>query len=293
MPGLGTSAGTKNNAITLANSLGAEIRTVVLSDATRQILSDMGHPVAAGTDSVQQLIDRIRADPKLGDASLENVQARLRTLLLMCVANREGGIVVGTGDLSEKALGWCTYSGDQIAMYDVNAGVPKTLIQFLIRWVATSECKKWAIEGNAEMLSKTLFSILNTPISPELLPTDVKGQVAQLTEAALGPYELHDFFLFHLVRHGRKPVAILELARISFAEQYSFEEIKKTLLTFLRRFFNNQFKRSCATDGPKVLSVALSPRGDWRMPSDASYSAWVKQIEEYKPRDLLIQKQEK
>jgi len=291
MPGLGTSSTTKDNAVNLAKSLGAELRTISVSEGAHIVLANMGHPCAAGTDSVEQLIARIRTDPSLGDASLENVQARLRTLLLMCIANREGGIVVGTGDLSEKALGWCTYAGDHIAMYDVNAGVPKTLIQFLIRWVATDRCKDWAVEGHEEVLRKTLFSILDTPISPELLPPDVNGQVAQLTEGKVGPYELHDFFLYHLVRHGRKPVAILELARTAFGDSYTFEDLKKYLLIFLRRFFSNQFKRSCATDGPKVLAVALSPRGDWRMPSDASVSLWIKQVTAYQPRDIAIGKQ--
>jgi len=286
MPGLGTSSGTKNNAVSLTKSLGAELRTVSISEVSRMILADMGHPCADGTTSVTELVERIRADPKLGDSSLENVQARLRTLLLMCVANRERGIVVGTGDLSEKALGWCTYSGDHIAMYDVNAGVPKTLIQFMIRWVATERASAWADKGDVDLLRTTLFSILDTPISPELLPTDAGGQVAQLTEGAIGPYELHDFYLFHLVRHGRTPIAILELARTAFGDQYSFDDLKKYLLIFLRRFFQNQFKRSCATDGPKVLPVALSPRGDWRMPSDASVSLWIKQVTAYQPRDL-------
>jgi len=284
MPGLGTSNSTKTNAIGLAKSLGAELRTIPISEAAHIVLSSMGHPCAEGTDNVEQLVQRIRSDPKLGDASLENVQARLRTLLLMCIANREGGIVVGTGDLSEKALGWCTYAGDHIAMYDVNAGVPKTLIQFIIRWVANERASAWADKGDVELLRKTLFSILDTPISPELLPTDAGGQVAQLTEGSIGPYELHDFYLFHLVRHGRKPVAILELARIAFGDQYSFDDLKKYLLIFLQRFFRNQFKRSCATDGPKVLPVALSPRGDWRMPSDASVSIWIKQVAAYEPK---------
>jgi len=285
MPGLGTSASTKDNAVGLAKSLGAELRCLTISEAARSVLESMGHPCAEGTNTVEELIARIRSDPSLGDASLENVQARLRTLLLMCIANREGGIVVGTGDLSEKALGWCTYAGDHIAMYDVNAGVPKTLIQFIIRWVATERCEDWAGKSDVDLLRKTLFSILDTPISPELLPPDANGKVAQLTEGKIGPYELHDFFLYHLVRHGRKPVAILELARNAFNDSYTFDDIKKYLLIFLRRFFNNQFKRSCATDGPKVLPVALSPRGDWRMPSDASVSLWIKEVTAYQPRD--------
>jgi len=292
MPGLGTSTSTKNNAVNLVKSLGGELRTISVSEVSRMVLAGMGHPVAEGTDTVEQLIERIRSDPKLGDASLENVQARMRTLFLMCIANRERGIVVGTGDLSEKALGWCTYAGDHIAMYDVNAGVPKTLIQFLIRWVATERASAWADKGDVDLLRETLFSILHTPISPELLPPDGGGQVAQLTEGSIGPYELHDFYLFHLVRHGRQPIAILELARTAFGDQYSFEDLRKYLLIFLKRFFHNQFKRSCATDGPKVLPVALSPRGDWRMPSDASVAIWIKQVVNYQPCDLSAAKKQ-
>jgi len=283
MPGLGTSSTTKTNALDVARGLGAEFRTIPISEASRIVLDAMGHPCAEGTKSVEELVDRIRADPKLGDASLENVQARMRTLLLMCIANREGGIVVGTGDLSEKALGWCTYSGDHIAMYDVNCGIPKTLITSVIRWVATKMVQKWGEKGDPELLQKALFGILNTPISPELLPTDAAGAIAQLTEKTIGPYELHDFFLFHLVSAGRSPSMILDLARCAFGDSYKLEEIRGYLLLFIKRFFANQFKRSCATDGPKVLSVALSPRGDWRMPSDASCKVWIKEIEAYKP----------
>ena len=283
MPGLGTSATTRNNAAALAESLGAEFRTVPVDEAARIVLAGMGHPCATGAATVDELVARIRADPALGDASLENVQARLRTLLLMCSANRERGIVVGTGDLSEKALGWCTYAGDHIAMYDVNAGVPKTLIQFLIRWVATERASTWAATSDVERLRSTLFAILDTPISPELLPPDPSGAVAQLTEAAIGPYELHDFYLYHLVRYGRDPAAVLDLARCAFGTAYTLDDLKKYLLLFITRFFNNQFKRSCATDGPKVLSVALSPRGDWRMPSDAVAALWKKQVLDYKP----------
>jgi len=223
------------------------------------------------------LLARVRKDPELADLSFENVQARMRTLLLMSVSNRVGGIVVGTGDLSEKALGFSTYSGDHISMYDVNAGVPKTLIQFLIRWVANDRAATWQ-QGDPSLLQKILFAILDTPISPELLPPDESGQMAQLTEAKLGPYELHDFFLFHFVRYGRKPSRILALADLAFEGRYDRATIRKYLELFLRRFFANQFKRSCTADAPKVGMVALSPRGDWRMPSDANLDAWLKEL---------------
>jgi NAD+ synthase (glutamine-hydrolysing) len=202
----------------------------------------------------------------------------MRTLLLMSIANQTSGIVVGTGDLSEKALGWCTYSGDHISMYDVNAGVPKTLIQFVIRWVATERASSW---GDAAALKSVLEAILDTPISPELLPPGEDGKIVHLTEERVGPYELHDFFLYHLVRHGRTPTRVLDLARIAFGERYTVDDHKKWLRMFLTRFFSQQFKRSCATDGPKVGMVALSPRGDWRMPSDAVVDDWVRQVDDY------------
>jgi NAD+ synthase (glutamine-hydrolysing) len=205
--------------------------------------------------------------------SFENVQARMRTLLLMSVANRVGGIVLGTGDLSEKALGWSTYAGDQISMYDVNAGVPKTLIQFLIRWVANERIGTWT-ESDPANLRGLLFAILDTPISPELLPPDESGKIAQLTEASLGPYELHDFFLFHTLRHNRRPSSTLRLAEIAFSGRYDRASLQGYFEKFLRGFFSQQFKRSCTADGPKVGMVALSPRSDWRMPSDAEVHAW-------------------
>jgi len=261
MPGLGTTGLTRGNAIALAESIGAEVRSISVSEASCLVLATMGHPVAAGAATAEEVVKRLREDPKLGDVSAENVQARMRTLLLMCIANREGGIVIGTGDLSEKALGWSTYSGDHISMYDVNAGVPKTLIQFVIRWVANERIATWGGKGcDTERLRKTLFSILETPISPELLPPDASGAIAQLTEGKLGPYELHDFL-----------------------DQYSLDMLKKCLRTFVERFFHNQFKRSCTADGPKVGTVALSPRGDWRMPSDATPAAWLAQIDAYTP----------
>eukprot|EP00727_Mastigamoeba_balamuthi_P005323 m51a1_g1479 putative nad synthetase (552) ;mRNA; r:274230-279381 len=282
MPGLGTTDLTRGNAVALAESLGAELRVVPIGEASRVALAAMGHPAATGTASVDELVARVRADAgRLGDVSLENVQARMRTLLLMSIANREGGIVVGTGDLSEKALGWSTYSGDHISMYDVNCGVPKTLIQFVIRWVARERIATWAGRSDVARLAATLQSILDTPISPELLPPDADGRIAQLTESALGPYELHDFFLWHTVRYGRPPARTLDLARAAFGSRYPVAELRDRLRLFVQRFFRHQFKRSCATDGPKVLCLGLSPRGDWRMPSDASAAAWLAQIDAY------------
>jgi NAD+ synthase (glutamine-hydrolysing) len=286
MPGLGTSSTTKDNAIALAESLGATVRTISVAEMSRLVLDAVGHPAAVATTSVTELIERVRADKRLGDPTLENVQARLRTLVLMTIANQVGGLVVGTGDLSEKALGWATYSGDHISMYDVNAGVPKTLIQFVIRWVANERVTTWtgdASKGDAQRLRETLFSILDTPISPELLPTDAEGKIAHLTEAAIGPYELHDFYLFHFVRYGRTPTTILDLAQHAFGDRYPLSIHQKWLRTFLSRFFTNQFKRSCTADAPKVGMVALSPRGDWRMPSDARVESWLAAVDGYAP----------
>jgi NAD+ synthase (glutamine-hydrolysing) len=298
MPGLGTSSGTKDNAVALATALGATVRTISVADMSRVVLGAVGHRAAVVDDdngdkrndggggnnvvqSVEALIDRVRAHPELGDATLENVQARLRTLVLMTIANQDGGLVVGTGDLSEKALGWATYAGDHISMYDVNAGVPKTLIQFVIRWVANERVSTWTT-GDAARLRETLFSILDTPISPELLPTDADGAIAHLTEERIGPYELHDFFLFHLVRHGRRPGRILDLAQQAFQDRYDDVTLVRWLTVFLKRFFSNQFKRSCTADAPKVGLVALSPRGDWRMPSDARVQAWLDDVEAWR-----------
>jgi NAD+ synthase (glutamine-hydrolysing) len=280
MPGLGTTATTRSNAERLTKALGARFVEIGVGEASHLVLSSTGHRAAAGTETVEELVARLRSDPSAGDVTLENVQARLRTLLLMTIANQEGGIVIGTGDLSEKALGWSTYSGDHISMYDVNAAVPKTLIRFVIRWVANERAAAWSSASAAE-LRDVLFSILDTPISPELLPADEEGQIAQLTESAIGPYELHDFFLYHFVRHGARPGRILDLAQVAFGERYDLETVKKWLKLFYKRFFTNQFKRSCTADAPKVGMVALSPRGDWRMPSDAQVRSWLAEIEAY------------
>ncbi len=277
MPGFGTSDGTRNNAEVLAKALGASFETIGISEASRTVLAAIDHPAINGITNHDELIEQLRKDPELGDVTLENVQARLRTLLLMTLANQQGGLVVGTGDLSEKALGWSTYAGDHIAMYDVNAGVPKTLIQFVIRWVANERAANWSDE---KTLREVLFAILDTPISPELLPSDTSGQIAQLTEDTIGPYELHDFFLYHFVRHGARPSRILDLARVAFSESsYDDATLVKWCRKFIWRFCTQQFKRSCTADGPKVGSVALSPRGDWRMPSDAKPDTLLNDID--------------
>jgi len=276
LPGFGTSDDTRDNAEKLSFALGATFSQISISDASRSVLTAINHSSTDGVSSAKELVQRLRDYPELGDVTLENVQARLRTLFLMTLANQNSGLVVGTGDLSEKALGWSTYAGDHIAMYDVNAGVPKTLIQFVIRWVANERSSTWS---DSETLRETLFAILDTPISPELLPADADGQIAQLTEEKIGPYELHDFFLYHFARHGARPARILDLARVAFNEsQYDDETLKRWLSVFIRRFFMHQFKRSCTADGPKVGSVALSPRGDWRMPSDAKPDTWLADV---------------
>jgi NAD+ synthase (glutamine-hydrolysing) len=279
MPGLGTTPETKSNAERLARCLGARLEVIDVSQASRLVLDLVGHPSTDGVKSIAELVAKLRSHPELGDIALENVQARLRTLVLMTLANHLGGIVVGTGDLSEKALGWSTYAGDHISMYDVNAGVPKTLVQSLIRWVANERVAQWSAE-HAE-LRETLFSILETPISPELLPPSTQGEIAQLTEETLGPYELHDFFLYHFVRHGARPGRVLDLAQVAFGADYDLETLKQWLRVFVRRFFSQQFKRSCTADAPKVGQVALSPRGDWRMPSDARPDVWLAEIDAY------------
>lgn len=242
MPGFGTTSRTKNNACELMKALGVTSREISIVPACRQHFEDIGH------------------DASVHDATYENSQARERTQILMDIANQTGGIVIGTGDLSELALGWATYNGDHMSMYGVNAGVPKTLVQSLV---------KWAAENIFSNVSEILADIVNTPISPELLPADEKDQIQQVTEDLVGPYELHDFFIYHFIRNGSSPEKILFLARKAFGQRYDEETIRKWLKTFTRRFFNQQFKRSCMPDGPKIGSVGLSPRGDWNMPSDA------------------------
>ena len=249
MPGFGTTDRTYNNAIKLMQTLGVTIREISIAKAVTQHFEDIGH------------------DMKLHDITYENSQARERTQILMDVANQVNGIVVGTGDLSELALGWATYNGDHMSMYGVNAGVPKTLIRYLVSYVA------------GEMATETLLDIVDTPISPELIPADEQGRIKQKTEDLVGPYELHDFFIYYFLRYGFGPAKIYIMAQKAFKDAYDDETIKKWLKTFCRRFFTQQFKRSCLPDGPKVGSVSLSPRGDWRMPSDASSALWLKECE--------------
>lgn len=282
LPGLGTSSGTRSNAEALTHALGGTFQEVSISEASRFVLELVGHEAATETKTVSELIAKLAQHPDLADVAFENVQARLRTLVLMTIANRCGGIVVGTGDLSEKALGWSTYAGDHISMYDVNAGIPKTLIQFVIRWVANERAKTWSV-GDPVELRRVLFAILETPISPELLPATAEGEIAQLTEDAIGPYELHDFYLYHFVRNGSSPTRILDLAQVAFAGRYELSVLQRWLKVFVRRFFHNQFKRSCTPDAPKVGQVALSPRGDWRMPSDARVQGWIAEVDGYSP----------
>ncbi|MCI5820640.1 MAG: NAD(+) synthase [Elusimicrobia bacterium] len=253
MPGFGTTDRTYQNAQVMMKSLGITWREVDIKKACRQHFADIGH------------------DEKVKDVTYENVQARERTQILMDVANQTGGIVIGTGDLSELALGWATYNGDHMSMYGVNAGVPKTLVRSLVLWAARHETNK--------KTKAVLEDIADTPISPELLPADKHGKIAQKTEDLVGPYELHDFFLFYFLRYGFGPGKIYFLAKQAFEKKFSAAVIKKWLKVFFRRFFAQQFKRSCLPDGPKVGAVALSPRGDWRMPSDASAEAWLAEVD--------------
>ena len=252
MPGFGTTDRTHTNAVDLMESLGVTIREVSIKDACLQHFKDIGH------------------NPEVHDVTYENSQARERTQILMDIANQTNGLVTGTGDLSELALGWATYNGDHMSMYGVNASVPKTLVKHLVKWVAEN--------GMSEASRKTLLDIVDTPISPELIPADEDGNIRQITEDLVGPYELHDFFLYYFLRFGFAPSKIYFLAVRTFKGVYDEETVKKWLQTFCRRFFNQQFKRSCLPDGPKVGSVSLSPRGDWRMPSDASSALWLNDV---------------
>ena len=253
MPGFGTTNRTYHNAISLMNSLGITLREISIKEACIQHFKDINH------------------DINVHDVTYENAQARERTQILMDIANQTGGMVIGTGDLSELALGWATYNGDHMSMYGVNGSIPKTLVKYLVKWVAENEVD--------ETSCITLLDIVDTPISPELIPADENGDIKQKTEDLVGPYELHDFFLYYFMRFGFRPSKIFMLASLAFKEVYDEETIKKWLLIFFRRFFNQQFKRSCLPDGPKVGSISISPRGDWRMPSDASAAAWLKEIE--------------
>jgi NAD+ synthase (glutamine-hydrolysing) len=288
LPGFGTSAHTREASRELAHALGADLEEQDIREECLHILQEQKHPVATGfaawrdehgeADSVAAFERYLGGNVDLADVEFENVQARVRTLRAMTRANRFGGLVIGTGDLSEKALGWSTYAGDHIAMYDLNAGIPKTLVEFIIRWVATDQAEHW-MGADAPRLKKVLEDILAAPITPELLPLSADRQIAQLSESKIGPYELHDFFLYWVVRHGTRPRRVLTLARAAFAPSvYSDADLRKWLIVFYRRFFNNQWKRDCTADGPKVGTVALSPRGDWRMPSDAVVQSWIDEV---------------
>ena len=248
MPGFGTTDRTYQNAVELIHAFGATFMEISIRNAARGHMADIGH------------------DESVHDITYENTQARERTQILMDLANKHGAVLVGTGDLSELALGWCTYNADHMSMYGVNAGVPKTLVRHLVRNEA---------QQLPEEISKILNDILDTPVSPELLPPDENGNIQQKTEETLGPYEVHDFYLYHFLRFGTRPEKLLFMASRAFAGIYSEEQLKNWLKLFVRRFFTNQFKRSCLPDGPKVGSVSLSPRGDWRMPSDADCSVWL------------------
>ena len=254
MPGFGTTSRTRNNAIGLMKSLGVTIEEIDITASCRQHLADLG--VSEDDRSV----------------TYENAQARERTQILMDYANKVGGIVVGTGDLSELALGWATYNGDQMSMYGVNAGVPKTLVRYVVEYVSDTSM--------TEESKGYLKDILDTPISPELLPAEKNGEIRQKTEDIVGPYELHDFFLYHMLRFGFGPERLFMMAQKAFDGVYTRVVIKKWLTTFIRRFFAQQFKRSCMPDGPKVGAISLSPRGDWRMPSDATAGMWLNILEE-------------
>ena len=255
MPCFGTTDRTYRNACDMARKTGATLKEVPIADAVNIHFRDIGQ------------------DPENHDVTYENAQARERTQVLMDIANRTGGMVIGTGDMSELALGWATYNGDHMSMYGVNASVPKTLVRHLVKYAAD--------ETEDEKLKNVLYDVLDTPVSPELLPPK-DGDIAQKTEDLVGPYELHDFFLYYMIRFGYSPAKIFRLALATFDGEYDRETILKWLKTFCRRFFSQQFKRSCLPDGPKIGTVALSPRGDWRMPSDACADIWMKELEEIK-----------
>ena len=254
MPGFGTTGRTYNNAVNLIHSLGVTLKEISIKEACLQHFKDINH------------------DPTIHDVTYENSQARERTQLLMDVANKLNGLVIGTGDLSELALGWATYNGDHMSMYGVNGSIPKTLVKYLVEWIAQNKVDK--------VSQATLLDIVDTPISPELIPADENGNIKQKTEDLVGPYELHDFYLYHFIRFGSSPAKIYFLAQKAFHRIYDNTTIKKWLYTFFRRFFQQQFKRSCLPDGPKVGSISLSPRGDWRMPSDAISKLWLSEIEQ-------------
>ena len=263
MPCFGTTTRTKTNATILCEELGVDFRTVNIFDSVNQHFKDIGH------------------DPAVRDVTYENAQARERTQVIMDIANDVGGMVIGTGDLSELALGWATYNGDHMSMYSVNGGVPKTLVRHLVDFCADTEIRK----GNVK-LADALYDILGTPVSPELLPADESGNIAQKTEDLVGPYELHDFFLYYLLRYGFTPSKLFRMAQYALGESYDDATILKWLEIFTRRFFTQQFKRSCLPDGPAVFDISVSPRGGWVMPSDAVSTLWMTEIAALKEQYL-------
>ena len=252
MPGFGTTDRTYQNAVNLIHCIGARLKEIRIANAVNIHFSDIGQ------------------DPEVHDVVYENSQARERTQILMDLANKYNGLVIGTGDLSELALGWATYNGDHMSMYAVNASVPKTLVRYLVGYYADI--------STDELLQKTLRDVLDTPVSPELLPPE-NGTISQKTEDLVGPYELHDFFLYHMLRYGSEPTKIYRLARLAFKDIYANDVILKWEKNFYRRFFAQHFKRSCLPDGPKVGTVAVSPRGDLRMPTDACAAIWLKELD--------------
>lgn len=260
MPGLGTTKRTKSNAVDLMEALGVSSREISVVPAVEQHFKDIGH------------------DPAAMDATYENAQARERTQILMDIANQENGLVIGTGDLSELALGWCTYNGDQMSMYGVNASVPKTLIKHLLRWAAEHVFNEAAPDGRRSA-AEILLDVTRTPISPELTPADSKGRIQQKTEDLIGPYELHDFFIYNFMRYGYSPGKIYWFACLAFKDRYEKQTLLKWLRKFYQRFFSQQFKRSCMPDGPKIGVVSFSPRGDWRMASDTQVRLWMDELD--------------
>lgn len=254
MPGFGTTKRTRNNASTIMSRLGVSHCEICINDSVMQHFKDIGH------------------DPSVQNVTYENSQARERTQILMDYANRIGGMVLGTGDLSELALGWCTYNADHMSMYGVNSSVPKTLVRHLVTWIAERE--------KDVALRDALLDIVDTPVSPELIPADENGNIAQKTEDLVGPYELHDFYLYNMLRFGFSPTKIYCLAQKAFADKYDNGTLKHWLRTFIRRFFNQQFKRSCLPDGPKIGNISISPRADWRMPSDATSALWLAEVDD-------------
>ena len=252
MPGFGTTNKTKSNAEKLAEEFGVTFKSISINDSVNQHFKDISH------------------DDKIHDITYENAQARMRTMILMDIANQSNGLVIGTGDLSEIALGWNTFNGDQMSMYGLNSGVPKSLVKYIIKWYAEK-----VYNGN---ISDILTDILNTPVSPELLPLDKEGNNPQETEKTIGPYILHDFFLYNFIRCSFSPQKVQFLANIAFKDEYSAEEIEKWLKIFIKRFFSQQFKRNSMPDGTKIGTVSLSQRADWRMPSDIKYESWLNDI---------------